>query len=148
MKLLVPTTVLLLLLSWQPSASAQTPAVSHAVVTATQVNGTWRTKGGEFRIWAMGKQRLRVEFSGIYVYQTSGGPIANLGEARGIATITGATADFKPEGTNGQCTITMTFKRGRLSVNEIGECNFGRHVTSRGDYRKVSSRKPRFGAQR
>ena len=74
-------------------------------------------------------------------------PIANLGEARGIATIAGATADFKPEGTNGECTITMTFKHGRLSVNEIGECHFGKHVTSRGAYRKVSGRKPRWGSE-
>jgi hypothetical protein len=37
-------------------------ATSHAAsdksVTAAQVNGTWKTKGGEFRIWALGKQRL------------------------------------------------------------------------------------------
>lgn len=117
------------------------------VVTAAQVNGTWRDPSGEFRIWALGKQRLRVEFSGIYVYQTSGGPIANLGEARGVALIEKETAIFKPEGTNDRCTITMIFKRKRLLVEEVGECGFGRHVNSRGEYRRVNNRKPKFGAK-
>jgi hypothetical protein len=37
-------------------------ATSHAdsdkSVTAAQVNGTWKTKGGAFKIRALGKQRL------------------------------------------------------------------------------------------
>ena len=75
-------------------------ATSHAdsdkIVTAAQVNGTWKTKGGEFRIWALGKQRLQVEFSGVYEYKTQHGPMANEGEGSGVATIEGDTAIFKP----------------------------------------------------
>jgi len=67
-------------------------------VTAAEVNGTWKTKSGEFKIWALGKQRLQVEFSGVYEYKTAQGPMANEGEGRGIATIKGETASFKPEG--------------------------------------------------
>jgi hypothetical protein len=67
-------------------------------VTAAQVNGTWKTKGGEFKIWALGQQRLQVEFSGVYEYKTPEGPSANTGEGSGIATIQGDTAIFKPEG--------------------------------------------------
>src|SRR4029453_18070744 len=58
-------------------------------VTAAQVNGTWKTKGGEFKIWALGKQRLQVEFSGVYEYKTAQGPMANEGEGSGIAMIEG-----------------------------------------------------------
>jgi hypothetical protein len=127
------------------AARAQVPAAAARVVTAQQVDGTWRCKGGEFRIWSVGKRRLRVEFSGIYEYQTPGGPIANLGEARGNASIDGVSAVFKPNGTADRCTITMTFKHGRLLVVEVGECGFGKHVSSNGVYRRVSSRKPKFG---
>src|SRR5882724_11699867 len=66
-------------------------------VTAAQVNGTWKTKHGEFKIWALGKQRLQIDFSGVYEYKTPQGPMANEGEGSGVATIEGDTAIFKPE---------------------------------------------------
>jgi hypothetical protein len=66
-------------------------------VTAAQVNGTWRSKTGTFKVWALGKQRLQVEFFGVYEYKTSAGPMANTGEGRGIAFIQGDTATFKAE---------------------------------------------------
>ena len=37
---------------------ATSDAESEKSVTAAQVNGTWKTKGGEFKTWALGKQRL------------------------------------------------------------------------------------------
>ena len=40
-------------------------ADSDKSVTAAQVNGTWKTKYGEFKIWALGKQRLQIDFSGV-----------------------------------------------------------------------------------
>lgn len=55
-------------------------------VTAAQVNGTWKAKWGEFKIWALGHQRLQIEFSGVYEYKTPQGPSANTGEGSGIAT--------------------------------------------------------------
>jgi hypothetical protein len=48
--------------------------------------------------FALGKQRLQVEFSGVYEYKTPQGPMANQGDGSGIATIEGDTAIFKPEG--------------------------------------------------
>jgi hypothetical protein len=45
------------------------------------------TKSAEFKLWALGKQRLQVEFSGVYQYQTPKGLMANEGEGSGIATI-------------------------------------------------------------
>ena len=67
-------------------------------VTAAQVNGTWKTKSAEFKIWALGQQRLQIEFSGVYEYKIAQGPSANEGEGSGVATIDGDTAVFKPEG--------------------------------------------------
>ena len=58
---------------------ATSRADSDKSVTAAQVNGTWKTKGGEFKIWALGKQRLQVEFSGVYEYKTPQGSMANEG---------------------------------------------------------------------
>ena len=123
-------------------------ATSHAdsqqSVTAAQVNGTWKTKSGEFKIWALGKQRLQVEFSGIYEYKTPQGPMANEGEGNGIATIEGDTAIFKPEGAEDECKIALTFMRGKLVVTQTGTCGFGNHVSAEGTYKRVSSNKPKF----
>lgn len=120
------------------------------VVTASQVNGTWSSKRGGFglwRVWALGQQRLRVEFYGHYEYNTPAGPIANLGEARGIAEIEGDTAILKPDEMENRCTIKLQFVGQRLIVSQDGECGFGKHVTAAGEYRKTSSRKPKFGVE-
>jgi len=126
---------------------ALSPSLQSPVVTASQVNGTWSSKRGIIRVWALGKQRLRVEFYGLYEYNTPGGPIANLGEARGIAEIEGDTAILKPDETDNRCTIKLQFVGQRLIVSQDGECGFGKHVTSAGEYRKTSSHKPRFGTE-
>jgi len=127
-------------------------AVSYAQhrrsVSGAEVTGTFRQKGGnEFKILALGKNKLRIGFSGIYVYKYDGLPIANLGEAYGIAVITGDTAVFKPEATEG-CTITIKFLANRtIDVAQEGYdriCGFGRNVYSSGTYRKISSKKPKF----
>src|SRR5215471_326038 len=113
-------------------------------VTAAQVNGTWKTKNAEFKIWALGKQRLQVEFSGIYEYKTPQGPMANEGEGNGIATIEGDTAIFKPEDAEEECQITLKFTDGKLVVTQTGICGFGHNVSAEGTYKKVSSKKPKF----
>jgi hypothetical protein len=46
-------------------------------VTAKQVNGTWRYRQNEFKIWALGEQKLQIEFSGIFEYKNAYGPTAN-----------------------------------------------------------------------
>ena len=50
------------LCTWGPTLSSQTSAPVK-IVTAKQVNGTWEGPGGVFKVWALGKQRLQVEFS-------------------------------------------------------------------------------------
>lgn len=125
-------------------------AIAQNIVTAAQVNGTWGSKHGSFpiwRVWALGKQRLRVEFYGQYEYNTPAGPIANLGEARGIAEIEGDTATLVPEGADNRCKIKLQFAGKRLIVTQDGDCGFGKHVTATGEYRKTSTRKPSFGVE-
>ncbi len=119
-------------------------AGSDKSVTAAQVNGTWKTKGSEFKIWALGQQRLQIEFSGVYEYKTPQGPSANTGEGSGIATIQGDTAIFKPEGAEEECRITLKFTGGKLVVTQTGICGFGNNVTAAGTYKKVSAKKPKF----
>jgi len=113
-------------------------------VTAAQVNGTWKTKIGEFKIWALGQQRLQIEFLGVYEYQSPQGPTANEGQGGGIARIEGDTAIFEPEGAEDECKITLKFTHGKLVVAQIGICGFGNNVTAAGTYKKVSSSKPKF----
>jgi hypothetical protein len=113
-------------------------------VTAAQVNGTWEMKGGEFKIWALGQQKLQIEFSGSYEYKSPAGPMANTGEGSGIAVIEGDTAIFKPDGAEDECKITLKFTRGKLIVTQTGVCGFGNNVTAEGTYKKVSAKKPKF----
>lgn len=116
-------------------------------VTAAQVNGTWKTKTGEFKIWALGQQRLQIEFSGTYEYQSPQGPTANEGQGSGIARIEGNTAIFKPEGAEDDCKITLKFTDGKLVVTQTGICGFGNNVSADGTYKKVSSKKPKFDSE-
>ena len=113
-------------------------------VTAAQVNGTWKMKGAEFKIWALGKQRLQIDFSGVYEYKTPQGPTANEGVGSGVATIKGDTAIFKPEGAEEECQITLKFTRDKLVVTQTGICGFGHNVTAAGTYKKISTEKPKF----
>jgi len=130
---------------WLLAASIVTAtAGSDKVVTAAQVNGTWKTKSGEFKIWALGQRRLKIEFSGVYEYKTPQGPSANEGEGSGVATIEGDTAVFKPEGAEEECQITLQFTAGKLVVTQTGICGFGHNVTAAGTYKRVSTKKPKF----
>jgi hypothetical protein len=113
-------------------------------VTSKQVNGTWRYRQNEFRIWALGEQKLQIEFSGIFEYKNAFGPTANTGEGAGVVRIEGNTASFKPDGAADECKITLKFTGGKLVVTQVGVCGFGFNVTAEGTYTKVSSRKPKF----
>ena len=124
--------------------AAASVVTSHAdsdkSVTAAQVNGTWKTKSGEFKICALGKQRLQVEFSGVYDYKTPQGTMANEGDGSGIAIIEGDTAIFKPEGAEEECQITLRFTGSTLVVTQTGICGFGHNVSAEGTYKNLVSK--------
>jgi hypothetical protein len=124
-----------------PQVHAQTD------VAAKQVNGTWKYRKNEFRIWALGEQKLQIEFSGVFEYKNAYGPTANTGEGSGIAHIEGDTAIFKPENAEEECKITLKFTGGKLVVTQTGICGFGFNVSAEGTYKKVSSSKPKFDSE-
>ena len=82
----------LLCLMTAPALTAQSPVPRSRVVTAAQVNGTWKYRGNIFNIWALGQQKLKVEFEGLWEYKTPDGPMANSGYGVGTARIEGDTA--------------------------------------------------------
>jgi hypothetical protein len=116
-------------------------------VTAAQVNGTWKDRTNEFKIWALGEQKLQIVFSGIYEYKSPHGPMANEGAGSGIARIEGDTAIFKPEGAEDECEIKLKFAERKLTVTQTGTCGFGNHVYADGTYKRVSSKKPKFDSE-
>jgi hypothetical protein len=127
------------------SMSFVQPAVSQnsRVVTAAQVNGIYRYAGNEFRVLALGHNKLKVQFDGTH---PTLGKSVNLGSANGQATIEGNVAIFLPEDTQG-CKITMTFVPGKLVVKQDGDdftCGFGHNVYADGIYRKIRGGKPKF----
>ena len=128
------------------AAASVTPsyADNQKSVTAVQVNGAWKTNGSKFKIWALGNQRLQVEFSGVYEYKTPKGAMANEGEGSGTATIDGDTAIFRPDGAEEECQITLKFSGSKLVVTQTGICGFGHYVSAEGTYNKVSSKEPKF----
>jgi len=123
--------------------AAIAPAQNSKVVTAAQANGVYRYYQSEFRILALGKNKLKVQFDGIYMTASKS---PNLGYAAGEATIEGNVATFIPPDTQG-CKITMTFLSGKLVVKQDGEdftCGFGHNVNATGTYKKIKSGKPKF----
>ena len=129
------------------SSSHQAKGFQGKIVTAAQVNGTWQYRANVFKIWALGQQKLKVEFVGSYEYKTPSGPMANTGSGDGVARIEGDTAIFRPTdlGEDEECKIEMRFTKGKLIVKQEGACGFGLNVSAAGTYRKVSRAKPKFG---
>ena len=72
--------------------------------------------------------------------------MANEGEGSGIATIEGDTAIFKPEGSEEECQIALEFAGSKLVVTQTGICGFVHNVSAEGTYKKVLSKKPKFGS--
>lgn len=125
-----------------------THAISaQTVVTAAQVNGTWQLKNSyqenEFRILALGNNKLKVEFEGLYKFRVNGERMAHTGTGAGVAKIEGIIAHFKPEDAEEDCDITLRFARGKLIVKQNGICGFGLNVTAEGVYMRVNT-KPKF----
>ena len=122
---------------------APAPPQKHQVVTAAQANGIYRYYQSEFRILALGHNKLKVQFDGIYM-TVSKSP--NMGYAMGEAIIDGNVATFKPPDTE-RCEITLVFLPHKLKVMQDGsdaDCGFGHNVYATGTYKKIRSGKPKF----
>lgn len=130
------------LLAEPPSAKRE--ALSRDV-TAAEVNGTWRCGKDTFKILALGQGKLQVSFDGVFEYKTGSGPMANVGQGEGVATIVGDTAVFVPAGAEGDGKITLKFAGGKMVAVQEGSCGFGHRVRADGTYRRTSSRPPKFG---
>ena len=116
---------------------------SKAVVTAAQVNGVYKYYDNEFRILALGKGKLKVQFDGVYHTVSKS---VNTGYASGEAIIDGNIASFKPEDSE-RCEITLVFLPNKLRVEQSGsdaDCGFGHNVNTTGVYRKIRGGKPKF----
>jgi hypothetical protein len=74
----------------------RTDAQTSRVVTAAQANGVYKYYDNEFRILALGHNKLKVQFDGIYHTLAKS---VNMGYASGEATIEGNVATFIPEDT-------------------------------------------------
>jgi hypothetical protein len=138
-----------LLLAFPIFSVAQTPSTKpptkHQIVTAAQANGVYRYYQSEFRVLALGHNRLKVQFDGIYMTVSK---TPNLGYASGEASIEGNVATFKPPDFE-RCTITMVFLPGKLKITQDGsdaDCGFGHNVNAAGTYKKIRSGKPKFEA--
>ena len=130
-----------------PAFVAPTASAGKRSVTAAEATGTYRDTEGnsEIRILALGHGKLKVQLALVYEFKSGAGPMANLGDASGEATIKNDVAVFVPEEA-GDCKITMTFpSNGKLKVEQKGEeCGFGHNVRADGTFRKISDRKPKF----
>jgi hypothetical protein len=130
-----------LLLTGAPTASSQS---SPRKVTAAQINGVYKYLRNDFRVLALGHNKLKVQFNGEWM--TRGG-YPNIGEAIGEATIVGNVATFIP-GDTARCKITMTFlPHNRMVVAQEGldaDCGFGHNVMASGTYRRVKAGKPKW----
>lgn len=116
------------------------------IVTAAEANGTYRSGRNEIKILALGHNKLRAQMHLTYEFKSQAGPMANVGEAFGEATIENDTAIFHPPDTQ-NCTITIKFLPGnklRVSEDHTINCGFGLNVSSEGTYRKIKSGKPKF----
>jgi len=113
-------------------------------VTAAQINGVYKYMRNDFRVLALGHNKLKVQFNGEWM--TRGG-YPNIGEAIGEATIVGKVATFIPGDTT-KCKITMTFlANNKMVVKQEGfdaDCGFGHNVMASGTYRRVKAGKPKF----
>ena len=126
----------------KPPAPPKPPA-KQRIVTAAQANGVYRFYKSEFRILALGHNKLQVQFDGIY---TTMAKSVNMGYAGGEAIIDGNVATFKPPDTE-RCEITLVFLPNKLKVTQEGsdaDCGFGHNVYATGTYRKIRGGKPKF----
>jgi hypothetical protein len=136
----IPLATSILLLA---STFALTQSTRRAV-TAAQINGVYKSRGNDFRVLALGRNKLQVQFNGEWMTRYG---YPNIGEAIGEATIDGNVATFVP-GETKNCKITMIFlPPSKMVVTQEGSdaaCGFGHNVMADGTYRRVKPGRPKW----
>lgn len=98
----------------------------------------------EINVQELAGNKLRVKLYASYEYEINGNVNANVGEAKGVATLDGNTATLVPEDAE-NCEITLKFSGGKINVKakNNSNCGFGLNVTADGTYSKTGG-KPSF----
>ena len=144
MKYKLVNPILLLLVCVCFLVNAQTPFVEKA--KAQSVTGQYRLRSGEFRnslaVQQMPGGKIKFELIALWVSPNNPENIHN-GELHGVVPLENGLAVFE----SGSCKITMKFTSRKVELTESdenGDCGFGANVTAAGDYRKTSSKIPKF----
>lgn len=140
---------IILLLTFLFSIASASQAQHRKAVNAKEVTGTFRDGHNNIQILALGNNRLRVSFFGLYPL---GNGDANTGYVAGEARIDADSAVYYQENDESfePCIIVIHFlKPGLIEVEHrtgAWRCGFGAGVSIEGTYRKVSSKKPKIKA--
>lgn len=121
-------------------------------VAAAEVNGTFSltsdaSRSGEFKILALGKGALKIEFFAALKLGRDGDARGNTASGTGIASISGDTATFTPDGREAEnCSMTIKFvKLGQIKITQQGDCGFvSDAISTAGIYKRTSAAKPKF----
>lgn len=131
------------------AAGAQKAQSNKSLVQAEALTGTYelvaenKQRKNILKVLALGGNKLKVKFEGLWEYSYNGEPIANVGEVEGIAVLEGNTAILKPEAAP-SCKIVLKFTNDKLLVEQESECGFGQHVNASGQYLRRSKKPPTF----
>ena len=137
----------LVILVFSATAFAQRKAVSAAEVTGTFKLTSDVNRSSEFKISALGKGNLKVEFFTALKLGPDGDARGNTANGIGTAVINGDTATFTPDEQEADnCSITIKFvKLGVLKITQKGDCGFiNEMISTEGSYKRTSSAKPKF----
>lgn len=134
-------------LSFASETFAQRKAVSAAEVTGTFKLTSDSGRSSEFKILALGKGNLKVEFFTALKLGPNGDARGNTANGIGVALISGDTATFTPDEVEpDECNITIKFvKLGQIKITQKGGCGFiSDTVSTEGIYKRASAVKPKF----
>ncbi len=137
----------LVLLAFSVNTIAQRKAVSAAEVTGTFRLTSDSGRSSEFKILALGKGNLKVEFFTALKLGPNGDARGNTASGIGVAIINGDSATFTPDGQEPDaCNITIKFvKLGQIKITQEGGCGFvSDTISTEGTYKRTSAAKPKF----
>ncbi|NJM54257.1 MAG: hypothetical protein HC846_13280 [Blastocatellia bacterium] len=104
-------------------------------------------RSSEFKILALGKGKLKVEFFTALKLGSDGDARGNTADGMGTAVINGDTAFFTPTNQQAEeCVIKIKFvKLGQIKITQEGDCGFiSDSISTEGTYKRTSAAKPKF----